>query len=546
MADHRKDLEDKPEADIVEQIEQFKQIELVDLAELIGLEIPPEPLSFHGSKYFLEPNIFYTHEFIPESNTNVKLEANKLFQEITTLLEITGTYKVTNERPNRVVAFIGLNNMQTEQTEQTEQSKQPTKWTNLYKWRNTNEHVELLVSIYFDYMYYKETAKVRFIIELRRTETRGGMTFIEFVRIFRSKLIELKLINNTASEIKNKFKWSEKAKELSEKRAKTVIEAQTRAAETKAIQLAERKVTLDSAPQLCIIVQNFAGDMIEIVISSLATIAELKNKIYNEWRNKMPEAVPNRQKLAILHNDLQLQTEQTAQTAQTEQVNGHTELDDTKTLDSYGIQNHMTIHLLVQDIVPPPQFQLPQINPAVEVNRAIRDAGHGMHDHWDNSFGYLLYCSENPIFHRELLSQNVMGLLSNTFQAQVQNELRYGDFNAELLCHVVTILTNVMKQPESENADEIAFDIAFEARDRARAAGMHIDLLQLIVRTSDPFVLIDAGRALIAFGLENLNTHASQNAEFNQLLTIAVDKYKSHPKQNIQDIWFELSKSLPQ
>jgi hypothetical protein len=146
----------------------------------------------------------------------------------------------------------------------------------------------------------------------------------------------------------------------------------------------------------------------------------------------------------------------------------------------------------------------------------------------------LLECSTNLTIHRELLSQNVIGLLRHTFFSQSILERS----NDELLCYVSNIITNLLMNPDP--------DIVHEIKERVRADGLHFHLLQLILSSTNPFVLIDAGRTLLVFGLEFINMLANQDENFRILLIRALDKYKSHPKKDIQDVWYELSKCMPQ
>ena len=530
-------------------------VEIQDLSSFnYGLEIPPKPPSNNGDKsYNLEPNVFYTRD---NAIADIKSEANKLLEKITELLEIMEVYQENDNTSTRISRMFTPIRFAF-QTDQTDQITRLNKWCNVYICRRNHQHVKFGLSIYFDYKYYEETNLVRFIIELRRTETRGNDALMDFVSNFRLKLIENLLIKvqpKSAINAKWKKSWTtikQNGTSVFKDRIKSQAEIDGEA----------YRAILEAAPKLCLTIRNFAAITIQIEgISSKATVAELKQRISdNRSKLVMPNAMPRLIKLAIMSSedlvqntaekddkvvqdekidnhdekidDSVVQTKQTKQTEQTEQTesSGFIVLVDANTLESYNIKNNMTIHITL-NIEPSLELQeSPLNNLSIIVRDAISHAKLSINDDWNNNFGILLKCSTDLNLHQELLSQDVIELLRRTFFSQSMLERS----NNELFCCLLNILTNLLMNPDP--------DIAHQVCERARDNLLYSHLLLLILSTSNPFVLIDASRTLLAFGSEFFNMLVIQDENIRFLLIRVLDVYKNHPKQIIQNIWLELS-----
>jgi hypothetical protein len=87
-------------------------------------------------------------------------------------------------------------------------------------------------------------------------------------------------------------------------------------------------------------------------------------------------------------------------------------------------------------------------------------------------------------------------------------------------------------------------EIAAEAQARAQADGIHIRLLELIVQTTDPYVLAEASRALLSFEPQFLHLQSNQNLPFRELVIQSVQKLQAHWDPEIKELGVHLSKSL--
>ncbi len=394
------------------------------------------------------------------------------------------------------------------QTNQTNQENQ-IGWSFNLKYRYQHITNNFSVSIFFDHKYYLETSQICFIIEINPFSSKST-SFNYVLCIFNTKLNEANIIQ------KNKPKIEDSTAIPVVKNAILIDDRQAYINEANKL----RNDYLSTGTQLTLIVQLMAGQMLEIVISSKEFVSELRKRVHEIWKKDVLFGIQIHQMrfsilTSIITNDsVNVTTNLTCTNIveSKEDVNEFTILENTCKLESYGNLNNKTIYLIIRKS----EFKQPDImTSTIEYVRMLMQ-NLNIYDIDLNIIRSLIYECNNPIAMREMVLRGIIKLINQIIHLNNDNN----NHNDNVNCCVSTLLFNLMSTTDP--------GISYKSQLNAQAEEIHIRLVQLIIRTYDPYVLLEASRALVVIGLPFLNSKAKVNPEFSDMVIQVIEKLRTH------------------